>query len=162
MEKRKKAIFIASMILIALAVVGAWTVAADDEVKDSTVDGESRPFRCMWMLRGWRSNAWGELSEEQRSELRTEIQELIARKFEEWGLEPPEPLLTEEQRSELKAGIEQLRDEGATPEEIREFIDGKLEEWGLEPSRYGLPPCGFMRRGRFMRRGSMPIPPEEH
>ena len=182
-------------------------VAADAVVEDSNVDMKSHPFQGMWMLRGRRSNAWDVLSEEQRSELRSEINALITEKFEEWDLEPPEPILNEEQRSELmseihelsesgatrqeirelvsskfeewgialpepllsdeqrnelKAGIEQLREDGATPEEIREFIEGKFEEWGLEPRRYGPPLCGFMRRGRFMRRGFMPTPPEEH
>jgi len=205
--KKNKAIFITSMVVMALVIGGAWMVAADAEVEDSGVDGECHPFRGMWMLRGRRFNAWSELSQEQRSELRSEIQELITNKFEEWGLEAPTPLLTEEQRSELmseiqelrdagatreeirelvsskfeewgielpepllsdeqrselKAGIEQLREDGATPEEIREFIDGKLEEWGFEPRQYCLHPSGFMRRGRFMRRGFMPIPPEEN
>jgi len=205
--KRNKEIFITSMILISLAIGGAWMVAADAEVEDSNVDRESHPFQCMLMLRGRRSNAWDVLSEEQRSELRSEINALITEKFEEWDLEPPEPILTEEQRSELmseiqelmdagatrqeirelvsskfeewgielpepllsdeqrnelKAGIEQLREDGATPEEIREFIEGKFEAWGLEPRRYGPPRCGFMHRGRFMRRGFMPTHPEEH
>ena len=132
MVKKNKAIFITSMILMALVIGGAWMVAADAGVEDSAVDGESHPFRGMWMMRGRRSNAWSELSQEQRSELRSEIQELITNKFEEWGLEAPTPLLTEEQRSELMSEIQELRDAGATREEIRELVLSKFEEWGIE------------------------------
>jgi len=174
--KRNKAVLLASVALIALVLGGVWMVAAD-EVEDIAADGEDQSCRCMWTLRGRLANAWSVLSEEQRSELASEIQALIAEKFEEWGLDPLQledlPLgrfegrgfmskLTEEQRSELISEIQALKDAGATCEEIQELITRKFEEWGLEPPRFdGFPFGRYMRRGRFMCRGFMPTPTEE-
>lgn len=147
-----------AVALLALSMIGIYAVSAEKEDVSTSIDSEGRGFFAM---RGWRlpfGRVMRNLTEEQRNELASEIQDLISSKLDEWGIEPPEPFLTEEQRSELKAGIEGLRKAGATMEEIREFIDGKLEELGVElPENLGRfqrgfsfsprKPMGPMRRG---------------
>ena len=89
MKKKSKAMLIISVILMSLAIGAIWMVTAEDDV-DRSIEGEYQSLGYMWMARGLRSNSWGVLSEEQRSELASEIQNLITEKFEEWGLEPPQ------------------------------------------------------------------------
>ncbi len=89
-------------------------------------------FHAFRWLGGFRGRMFNSLSEEQRVELSSEIKALISSKFEEWGIEPPEPLLSEEQRTELKEGIKQLREDDATPDEIREYIASMFESWNLD------------------------------
>ena len=120
---------------------------AEDAEEDSACEWEGLGFPLM---RGWGRSfgtVFGSLSEDQRSELASEIRDLISSKLDERGVEPPEPILSEEQRDELRSGIEDLRESGATPEEIREYVAGKLEEWGVDLPE---PP---MHRGRFQGEG---------
>lgn len=155
-----------AVAVLALSLVGIYAVSAENEDEDTSIGTDGRRILTM---RGGRisfKGIMGILTEEQRNELTSEIQDLVSSKFEEWGIELPEPILSEEQRSELKAGIEQLREEGATPEEIREYIDEKLEEYGVELPEYShmdgfMRRGGFMCRGGFMRRGFLPTPIEE-
>jgi hypothetical protein len=102
------------------------------------------------------------LTEEQREELLSEIQALVSSKFEEWGIEPPEPLLTEEQHEQLKNLITEMREAEATPEEVKEAVKELLEEFGVElPPRGELPPGKFAGRGGFKCRCRMQKPREE-
>jgi hypothetical protein len=143
-------VLLCAVAVLALSVGVIYTVSAEDQEEGTTVDSEGRGFFAM---RGWGMpfrHAIGTLTEEQRNELASEIQELISSKFEEWGIEPPEPILSDEQRSELQAGIEQLREDGATPEEIKEYVAGKLEEWGVELPEMPEDACRFQHKGHFM------------
>ncbi len=105
---------------------------------------------------GRRPPFWGELSEEQRAELREmidemredgatreDIREAVHAQLEEWGIELPEPGegrrtppfwddLTEEQQEALREMIDEMREDGATREDIREAVHAQLEEWGIE------------------------------
>jgi hypothetical protein len=148
MNKNRKALLICTVAVLALAIGGIYSVSADNLEEGSDANGWG-----FFAMRGWGMPFRGmieSLTEEQRNELATEIQELVESKFKEWEIEPPEPLLSEDQRSDLQDGIEQLREDGATPEEIREYIDGKLKEYGVELPRRPEGHCRFQRRGRFM------------
>jgi hypothetical protein len=139
LNRTRKSLLLCAVIALAVVAGGVWTVAAEDAETDSACEWEGLGFPLM---RGWGrpfGAVFGSLSEDQRSELASEIQGLISSKLEEWGVEPPEPILSEEQRDELRSGIDDLREAGATPEEIREYVAGKLEEWGVdlpEPPMY--------------------------
>jgi hypothetical protein len=150
LKKISKVVLICAVAVLTASIGAIYAVHAENQDEGTPVDAE------MWgvfAMRGWGMpfrGMMGALTEEQRNELAAEIQDLVTSKFEEWGIELPEPILSDEQRSELQAGIEQLREEGATREEIREYIAEKLEEWGVEPPElpddYGRYRC----RGRFM------------
>lgn len=148
LNRTRKALLLCTVAVLALTVGGVLTATAADQ--DDATSDESNGFflhAFRWM-RGLGGNMFGSLSDEQRNELSSEIKALISSKFEEWGIEPPEPLLSEEQQTELQEGIEQLRENDATPEEIREYIAGMLESWGLElPERP-------MNQGRFLGNGA--------
>jgi DNA-binding transcriptional MerR regulator len=100
---------------------------------------------------------WGDLSEQQRSTLKAEIDKLRGRgasrdeirdavdqKLQEWGIDPPERRgegpgpghmanLTEEQRDELHKMIDSMREKNASRDEIKDAVHQKLEEWGINP-----------------------------
>jgi hypothetical protein len=137
------------IIALALSVGGIYAVYAEGGDQGITGDGEGIfPMKGLGMPhRGF----WGSLTEEQRNELRSEIRDLVESKLDEWGIEPPEPLLTEDQRAELQEYIEDLKEEGYSPQEIREKIAEKLESWGVELPE---PPINRRchRRGRFMNK----------
>ena len=124
---KRNTLLLLSLVLV-VGSIGVYYVYADGE--DIMPDLEDGGFPFMHRL-GFQ-NHMDLLNEEQRSQLATDIQDLIATRMEEWGIERPEPLLTEEQRSEIKAGIQELRDSGATVEEIREFFTETLTGWGVE------------------------------
>ena len=148
--KTRKALVLCAIAILALSIGGIYSVYAEAQDESGSTDLEGCGF---FAGRGWGmpfGRMMGTLTEEQRNELVSEIQDLVSSKFEEWGIEPPEPLLSEEQRSELRAGIEELREAGATPEEIREYIAEQLEEWGVELPEMPENACRFQRRGRFM------------
>ena len=148
--------------VLAVGAVGVYTVYADGEeiLPDAVGDGFSAMCRG-----GFRNRkGMGLLSDEQRSELASEIQGLIESKMKGWGIERPEPLLTEEQRSEIRAGIAELRESEATNEEIQAYITGKLAEWGIElPEMPERPQIGqgFGRRGKGPRSFMKPDPSGE-
>lgn len=146
-NRTRKSLLICAIVALAVVAGGVWTVAAEDAEEDSACEWEGLGFPLM--RGGGRSfgTVFGSLSEDQRSELASEIRDLISSKLDERGVEPPEPILSEEQRDELRSGIEDLRESGATPEEIREYVAGKLEEWGVDLPE---PP---MHRGRFQGEG---------
>jgi hypothetical protein len=125
-------------------------VAADDEEKGVVNEGW-KPFLGMSMFTGGHLNARSALTEEQRNELASDIHDLISSKYEEWGIEPPEPILSDEQRSELKEYIEGLREERYTPKEIRELIAEKLKEWNIDLPPLPEIPCRFRPGSRFMK-----------
>jgi DNA-binding transcriptional MerR regulator len=161
LSKTSKAVLLCAVALLALSFVSIYIVSAENEDESASIDTEGGGFFAM---RGWRmpfGRVMGNLTEEKRDELASEIQDLISSKLDEWGIEPPEPLLTEEQRSELRTGIEQLRENGATPEEIREFIAENLEEYGIELPEWPNDSCRFQRGGRFMNRTLEPVLTEE-
>jgi hypothetical protein len=155
--KTRKALIICAIAVLALSIGGIYSVYAETQDDEGTMDLEGCGF---FTGMGWGTpfgRMMGTLSEEQRNELASEIHDLVSSKFDEWGIEPPEPLLSEEQRSELHAGIEDLREADATPEEIREYIAGQLEEWGVELPEMPGNACRFKRRGRFMNGPSQGI-----
>jgi hypothetical protein len=128
LKRTSKAVLLCVFAVIALSLGGLYAVSGQNEDEGASIDSEGRGFFAM-MQRGMPfGRMMGSLTEEQRNE----IQDMIAFKLEEWGIEPPEPLLTEEERDELRTGIEELRELDATPEEIKEYIAGKLEAWGVE------------------------------
>ena len=138
LKKTSKAVLLCAFAVMALSLGSIYAISAQNEDKGASVDTEGRGFFAL-MRRGMAfGRMMGSLSEEQRNE----IHDMITSKLEEWGIEPPEPLLTEEQRNELRTGIEELRKSDATPEEIKEYIAGKLEAWGMElperPIKQGL------------------------
>jgi len=150
LKKISKVVLLCAVAVLAVSIGAVYAVYAENQDEGTSVDAEECGFFAM---RGWGMpfrGVMGALTEEQRNELAAEIQDLVSSKFEEWGIEPPEPILSDEQRSKLQAGIEQLKEDGATREEIREYIAEKLGEWGVElpepPDDYGR--C--QRRGRFM------------
>lgn len=148
LNKNRKALLICTVAVLALAIGGIYSVSAENQEEGSDANGWG-----FFAMRGWGMPFRGmmeSLTEEQRNELATEIKELVESKFEEWEIEPPEPLLSEDQRSELQSGIEQLKENGATQEEVREYIVGKLEEYGVELPERPEGSCRFQRRGRFM------------
>ena len=114
--------------VLAVGTVGIYTVYADGE------DGLLDPDECGLPVRhGWGfRDRMGLFSEEQRSELNSEIQDLIESKMEGWGIERPEPLLTEEQKTELEALISDLKTGEATCTEIQNAVKMKMTEWGIE------------------------------
>ena len=148
--KTRKALTLCAIAVLALSIGGVYSVYAETQDDAGTAELEG----CgLFAWKGWGmpfGRMMGTLTEEQRNELASEIQDLVSSKFEDWGIEPPEPLLSEEQRSELRAGIEELREGGATSEEIRDYVAEKLEEWGVELPEMPYYAWRFMRRGRFM------------
>jgi len=138
------------ILALALSVGGIYAVNAGIAEQGITGDGDG-----FFPMGGWRMphrGFWGSLTEEQRNELHSEIRDLVESKLDEWGIEPPEPLLTEDQRAELQEYIEDLREEGYSPQEIREKISEKLESWGVELPEPPINNCRFRRRGRFMNK----------
>ena len=147
--KTRKALVICAIAILALSIGGIYSVYAEIQDDGGITDLEGWGF---FAGRGWGMpfrRMMGTLTEEQRNELASEIQDLVSSKFEEWGIEPPEPLLSEEQRSELWAGIEELKEAGVTPEEIRVYVAEQLEEWGVKLPEMPEDACRFHRRGRF-------------
>lgn len=144
LKRTSKAVILCVFAVMALSLGGIYAASAQNEDDGVSEDAEGIGFfammrRCMPFGR-----MMGSLTEEQRNE----IQDMIASKLEEWGIEPPEPLLTDEQRDELRNGIEELKGSDATPEEIKEYIEGKLEAWGVElPER-------SIRQGLFQGKGA--------
>ena len=148
LNKKRNALILCTVVVLALAIGGIYSVSAENQEEGSDANGWG-----FFAMRGWGMPFRGmmrSLTEEQRNELLTEIQELMESKFEEWEIEPPEPLLSESQRSELQAGIEQLKEDGATPEEIGEYIAEKLKEYGVELPERLQGYCRFQGRGHFM------------
>ena len=137
------------IIALALSVGGIYAVNAGNAEQGQIGDCEG-----FFLMNGRgmpHRGFWGSLTEEQRNELHSEIRDLVESKSDEWGIEPPEPLLTEDQRTELQEYIEDLREEGYSPQEIREKIAEKLESMGVELPE---PPINRRchRRGRFMNK----------
>jgi len=63
---------------------------------------------------------------------------------------PFAPNLTEEQRQTLRQTVEQLREQGATPNEIHDAVSQLFEQWGIEKPEMGAfmgPRLGFENRG---------------
>jgi hypothetical protein len=152
LKKISKVVLICAVVVLAASIGAVYAVYAENQDEETSIDDEGRGFFAM---KGWGMpfrGVMGALTEEQRNELAAEIQDLVLSKFEEWGIELPEPMLSDEQRSELLAGIEQLREDGATREEIREYIAEKLEEWGVEPPELPDDYGRCKRRGHFMNR----------
>lgn len=150
--KTRKVLLLCTIAILALSIGGIYAVYAETQDEGESTDIEGWGFFAM---RGWGMpfrRVVVTLTEEQRNELVSEIQDLVTSKFEEWGIELPELLLSEEQRSELQAGIEELKEAGATQEEIREYIAEQLEKWGVELPEMPEYACRFHRRGRFMNR----------
>lgn len=97
------------------------------------------------------------LTEEQRAEIKSQVQELrdqgadreeihkaVLTLLEKWGIEPPDfefkhpgqggtwkDNLTDEQKQALKELTRQMREQGATKEEIRLKVREQLREWGI-------------------------------
>ncbi len=86
---------------------------------------------------------------------REEIHAAVEAKFEEWGIEMPEPPglggdghrgrggmwmhnLTEEQRQAIQEMVQQMRENGASREQIHEAVQAKFDEWGIEMPARGL------------------------
>ena len=138
-----KAVLLCVFAVMALSIGGIYAVSAQNEDDGASVDTDGRGFFAMMWRRMPFGRMMGSLTEEQRNE----IQDMIASKLEEWGIEPPEPLLTEEQHDELRTGIEELRASDATPEEIKEYIAGKLEAWGVELPDRPIRHCIFQVKG---------------
>ena len=145
----KRSLLLLLTAVLAIGTLGAYYVYAEGEEIIPKLEGSLIPFRFRWGA----CNMMGQLSEEQRSQLAADIQDLIATRMEEWGIERPEPLLSEEQRSELRAGIQELREAEATKEEIHEYITEKFAEWGVD-----LPemPERHQEGRRFGKRGKGP------
>ncbi|MGD2248298.1 MAG: hypothetical protein PVF58_07805 [Candidatus Methanofastidiosia archaeon] len=112
---------------------------------------------------GHPGGCFGQLTEEQRAELRQRIQETVQGYLEEQGIDIEEcemrgpwsghpggcfDQLTEEQKEELNQVIQDLREEGATPEEIRDAVQAFLEEHGIDTEN-----CNIGRMGRRKGRG---------
>lgn len=122
---------------------------------------------------------WAELTEAQQTELkemiqamrddsttREEIRDVVHAKLEEWGVEPPEHprvidrlenQLTEEQKAELEALTQEMKENGAKPDEIRDAVHAKMEEWDVKPP---LAPSFYKMQGaphsrHFSRGGGM-------
>jgi len=121
---------------------------------------------------GDRGGFWGQLTDEQREQVRARIQELrqqgatreeiheaVKAMLSEFGIQIPEnppqrrqgprgdrPLfnkLTDEQKTELQQRVQELRQRGAIREEIRDAVNELLQSWGIEiPER---PEDGFHR-----------------
>lgn len=151
LNKKGKGMLLTSVLLISLAI-GVYAVSAENN-EGAPEDTGGRRFLAM---RGWGMHfrrGMGSLTEEQRNELSSEMHDLITSKFEEWGIEPPEPLLTEDQREQLKSLISEMREADAAPEDIRKAIEELLDEFGVElPPLEGLHFGKFAGRGRFMCR----------
>jgi hypothetical protein len=147
----RKVLITCTIIVLVLSIGAIYAVNADGGEQGLEKDHEEGVFP----LRGWRMRFRafkGSLTEEQRNELASEIEDLIALKCEEWGLELPEPLLTDDQRYELREYVNELRDGGMSPQEIREKVAEKLEEWGVELPEFPEHSCRFQRRGRFLKK----------
>lgn len=107
-----------------------------------------------------RHGASSSLTEEQRAELKTLVDDLraseasreaihsaVTAKLAEWGIELPERsvisphlagVLTEDQQAELTALIEGLRASETARSDIRVAVDAQLTEWGIERPEHGL------------------------
>ncbi len=88
-----------------------------------------------------------EMKEEGAS--REEIGAAVGEMLKEWGIEAPPPgrmqqnaqaglrwlgqQLTAEQREELKAEVQEMREQGKSPEEIHAAVKELLKGWGIEP-----------------------------
>ena len=151
-DLNKKSILFLVVVALAISSIGILTLYAQGE--DQPLNSEECGVRPLW--RFGNRYAFGMLSEEQRQELANEINNLIESKMEEWGIEPPEPLLTEEQRTELKALIDELKAANATLEEMREAIKAKIYEWGIDlPEKPQRGQCF----GKFFGRKLRMMPP---
>ena len=149
LNNTSKAVLLFAVAILTLSIGGIYAVSAENQDDGTSIDPEGWGF---FAKRRWGMpfrGVMGSLTEEQRNELVSEIQDLVSSKLEEWEIELPKPILSDEQRSELQAGIEQLKEDSATREDIREFIAGKLEEWNIELPE--LPDdCRLQQRRSFM------------
>lgn len=138
--------------------------AAQPAFVDENADGIDDNVRTLYH-RGFRGilgrrGASSALTEEQRAELKTLVDDLRASeasredihaavnaKLTAWGIELPERsgisphlagVLTEDQQAELMALIEGLRASETSRADIRAAVDAQLTEWGVERPERGL------------------------
>jgi hypothetical protein len=128
LKKRSWTVILCVFTLLALTIGGVYAISEESQEGSPLVDSECGRFFPMRMWGRQHGGMLGGLSDEQRNELRSEIHDLIISRFEEWDIEPPEPLLSQEQRKELRSEVEGLRYEGVSREDVMDFVQGKLEE----------------------------------
>lgn len=170
MDIKRQAILLSSVAILFLVFSGILMVTAEIGDDNSYINSGELP-----QGRRLRQGFLSTLTEEQRSEIMSKIQELkeagatreeikaeINAMLEEWGIEPPEfqgpswlDDLTDEQKEIIEQKVQEMKESGATREEIRAEITAMLEEWGIEPPKCRGPRVNGIRqrmRHRIRRR----------